>query len=537
MRHVNRAAIVSATLISFAPLALAQQPAATLPKRPVVMDPYYAVRQAAVESAAGQSPATAAQSNEAVIPASTAAATTAAAVPATTTPANGSATPAKPMVYDSYYATRRPVRRDPALVASRMQLAAHQYDETVEAQPQAATESYGYGPEGYSDQSGDGFSCAPAASMHCSRLWNEINSGRCLWANVEYLSYWLKGNGLPPLVTTSPTGTPQADAGVLGEPNTRILFGDERVVDGQRSGGRITLGGWWVGDVLGIEGNYWALGRETTNYRAVSDFSNGLASTAPILARPFTNAALGGIQDSLIVAFPGFNPPVGLQQNVSGRINISESSEVQSAGLGGKFLLACDLEKDHRMFLVGGYRFLRLDEDLGIASTIQPMAADVLPGAFINTSDLFTTSNQFHGGDVGLQSDVRRGIWIFQTTGKIAMGNMHETVMIDGQTTVFDGINTAYAHRGLLAQPNVIGFHHHDQFVVIPEFQFKLGLQLTPAVRATAGYDFMYVSRVVRPGNEVDLVIDPVTHFRPAAPIRPTDLWIQGFNTGLEFRF
>jgi len=524
MRHVNRAAIVAATLITFAPLALAQQPAA-LPKRPVVMDPYYAVRQAAVASAAGQAPATPAQGDDAVMPASTATATTAAAAPA------------KPMVYDSYYATRRPVRRDPALVASRMQLAAHQYDETVEAQPQAAAESYGYGPEGYSDQSGDGFSCAPAASMHCSRLWNEINSGRCLWANVEYLSYWLKGNGLPPLVTTSPTGTPQADAGVLGEPNTRILFGDQRVVDGQRSGGRITLGGWWVGDVLGIEGNYWALGRETTNYRAVSDFSNGLASTAPILARPFTNAALGGVQDSLIVAFPGFNPPVGLQQNVSGRINVSESSELQSAGLGGKFLLACDLQKDHRVFLVGGYRFLRLDEDLGIASTIQPMAADVLPGAFINTSDFYSTSNQFHGGDVGLMSDLRRGIWIFQTTGKIAMGNMHETVTIDGQTTINDGINQITGHQGLYAQPNVIGFHHHDQFVVIPEFQFKLGLQLTPSVRATAGYDFMYVSRVVRPGNEVSQDINTATDTTFPGPIRPTDLWIQGFNTGLEFRF
>ena len=250
-----------------------------------------------------------------------------------------------------------------------------------------------------------------------------------------------------------------------------------------------------IGDVLGIEGNYWALGRETTNFRAVSDFSNGLASTDPILARPFTNAALANMPDSLIVAFPGFIPPVGLQQNVSGRINVSESSEVQSAGLGLKHLLSIDLVRDHRLFVVGGYRFFRLDEDLGIASTIQPMANDVLPGAFINTSDLFTTSNQFHGGDVGLQSDLRRGIWIFQTTAKVAMGNMHETVMIDGNTIIFDGINQAYAHRGLLAQPNIIGFHHHDQFVVIPEFQFKLGLQLTPAVRATAGYDFMYVSR------------------------------------------
>jgi Putative beta barrel porin-7 (BBP7) len=520
MRHVNRVALVAATLLHFAPAALAQQPPAVPAKRAVVMDPYYAARQAAKEGAAGQSQPTTA-SNEAVVAASTAAAM----------PATAAVTPAKPIVYDPYYATRHPVRRDPASATYPTQLAAHEYNEAADTPSQAA-ESFGY-----SEPYADDWSAAPAASMHTSRLWNEIQSDRCLWANVEYLSFWMKGNGLPPLVTTSPTGTPQADAGVLGEPNTRILFGGDRAVDGQRNGGRITVGGWWIGDVLGIEGNYWALGRETTSFRAVSDFSNGVASTDPILARPFTNAALADLPDSLIVAFPAFNPPVGLPQNVSGRINASETSEVQSAGLGLRHLLSIDLVRDHRLFVVGGYRFFRLDEDLGIASTLQPMAADVLPGAFINTSDLFATTNQFHGGDVGLMSDLRRGIWILQTQARVAMGNMRETVIIDGQTTVFDGVNTAYAQRGLLAQPNIIGFHHHDQFVVIPELDMKLGLQLTPCLRATAGYNFTYVSRVVRPGNEVDLVIDPVTHTRPAAPVRPTDLWIQGITAGLEFRF
>ena len=49
----------------------------------------------------------------------------------------------------------------------------------------------------------------------------------------------------------------------------------------------------------------------------------------------------------------------------------------------------------------------------------------------------------------------------------------------------------------------------------------KLGLQLTPALRATAGYNFTYVSRVVRPGNEVDLTINRVTDTRPDGPDSP----------------
>ena len=49
-----------------------------------------------------------------------------------------------------------------------------------------------------------------------------------IWFQAEYLLWWIQGNPLPPLVTTSPEGTPQSNAGVLGAAGTGILFGDER---------------------------------------------------------------------------------------------------------------------------------------------------------------------------------------------------------------------------------------------------------------------------------------------------------------------
>lgn len=121
-------------------------------------------------------------------------------------------------------------------------------------------------------------------------LWNEIYSCRSMWADFDYLGFWVKGNHVPALVTTSPIGTPQSRAGVLGQPGTSILFGDQRLNTDMRSGGRITFGAWLVGDVLAIEGNYFALGTETTNYSATSVFSNGSTSD-PILARPYFNPA------------------------------------------------------------------------------------------------------------------------------------------------------------------------------------------------------------------------------------------------------
>lgn len=45
------------------------------------------------------------------------------------------------------------------------------------------------------------------------------------WVSFEYLLWWRKGQNFPALITTSPTGTAQADAGVLL--SATVLFGNE----------------------------------------------------------------------------------------------------------------------------------------------------------------------------------------------------------------------------------------------------------------------------------------------------------------------
>src|SRR6056297_3074011 len=49
------------------------------------------------------------------------------------------------------------------------------------------------------------------------------------WVTAESLLWFGKGRTMPALVTTSPAGTPQVDAGVLGRPGTQVLFGDGQV--------------------------------------------------------------------------------------------------------------------------------------------------------------------------------------------------------------------------------------------------------------------------------------------------------------------
>src|SRR5437016_2163211 len=40
------------------------------------------------------------------------------------------------------------------------------------------------------------------------------------WGQAEYLLMWIKGDPVPPLVTSSPAGTPMTSAGVLGAAST-----------------------------------------------------------------------------------------------------------------------------------------------------------------------------------------------------------------------------------------------------------------------------------------------------------------------------
>lgn len=300
-----RVAVILVAIAQMSLVAVAEEPATTAPSKPV-MDSYYARRQQKKTAAAELNPQSAvsnesspmmgpyagqsmgpslgftpaAAGSDGLIDPQAAMMPQAAAMPANAYAAGMHQTGAQP--YLMHYAN---TNQD-----------SYSGDEEV-ATPEQSYSDDGNGEyceEPCDDQaSGPGMSCFMAAVRSVPTtnvLWNEIYSCRSMWADFDYLGFWVKGNHVPPLVTTSPIGTPQSQAGVLGQPGTSILFGDQRLNTDMRSGGRITFGAWLVGDVLAVEGNYYALGTETTNYNAVSVFSNG-STTDPILARPYFNPA------------------------------------------------------------------------------------------------------------------------------------------------------------------------------------------------------------------------------------------------------
>src|SRR5262245_48937902 len=97
-----------------------------------------------------------------------------------------------------------------------------------------------------------------------------------LWFGMDILGWSTKGVHAPALLTTSPVGTPVADAGIIGQGQTRVIFGDEFLHNEMRPGGRLTIG-WWFdpNQTSGIEWHYFELDGQNIHFNAVAADGSG----------------------------------------------------------------------------------------------------------------------------------------------------------------------------------------------------------------------------------------------------------------------
>lgn len=344
---------------------------------------------------------------------------------------------------------------------------------------------------------------------------------------LEYLMWWGRGQNIPALVTTSPAGTPQAQAGVLGLPTTTTLFGDEAIQQRLRSGGRITVNYRLEdGDVVGAR--FWGLENARTDF-----FTTGAAN--PILARPFFNTQLPG-EDAVLFNFPGLT--------TDGSVIVRSGNELLGADLWFRRCLAQD--SCFQMDWLAGYQFVRMNDSLFITDSATDIAGGVVPiGTILSTSDNFRTSSEFHGGTIGLVVDNQYGPWQLDLLAKIALGNMHQTVNISGSTTITQpGLASVTTAGGLLAQGTNSGIRSRNRFAYIPEVNCNLGYRLNDQLTFTVGYSFLYLSDVVVSGGQIDRTVNLSQNPGPiVGPVRPaplfgsTDYWVQGLSLGMDYRF
>ena len=89
------------------------------------------------------------------------------------------------------------------------------------------------------------------------------------------------------------------------------------------------------------------------------------------------------------------------------------------------------------------------------------------------------------------------------------------------------------------------GTNRGDGFTAIPELGLTVGYDITPRLKATFGYTFLYWSRLIRPADQVDTDLNPtqfppgtlVGYPAPKAKFVVTDYWAQGLNFGLDYRY
>jgi hypothetical protein len=98
----------------------------------------------------------------------------------------------------------------------------------------------------------------------------------------------------------------------------------------------------------------------------------------------------------------------------------------------------------------------------------------------------------------------------------------------------------------LALSSNIGHFSRGSEVSVIPDFEAKIGYQITQRLRATVGYSILYWDNVVRAADEVDRVVNPNLLPNSGATGGPTHpvfifhrdtLWVQGVEFGLEYRF
>ncbi len=354
-------------------------------------------------------------------------------------------------------------------------------------------------------------------------MWDETR----VWLRGTGGFGWTKGNRLPALVTTSPPGTPQGLAGVLGSPGTRVVVGNSAVDDGSRTALGLE-GGWWADELqmIGLQGGWFGMDESSSSFRHRSGGD-------PILSRPFLNASTS-LQDSELVAFPGV---------LSGAVTVTTATDfggaellARSRWLGGQAV---------RIDWLAGYRFLSLDDDLEVHEPLESLSP-LSAGTLIDVRDRFSTHNQFHGITIGAAAEIRRSRWSMHLLGKIGVGGSHERVEIDGRTSItVPGGGATTAPGGLLAQRTNIGDYSQTEFAIVPELDVSVAYHFTRHLRGFVGYQIIYWSDVARSGDQVDLAVNStqippgvlVGPARPAFRFQETDFWAQSLNLGLEFRF
>jgi hypothetical protein len=345
-----------------------------------------------------------------------------------------------------------------------------------------------------------GVDCLPAAIPNHPKFYGD----------VAYMLTWVKEGANPgPLAIVAPSGAP------LFGPGSAAVIGDNHTQFDAQSGIRATVGTW-----LGCEGKFgveaagFILQRQSVGTFLGSDGAPG----SPTIARPFANLNLVPAgADALLVAAPGLPG------------SITERETVYLWGAEGNAVYNWHQDCHRRTDIYGGFSYTDLHETLGVTS-ITSIGSPVL------VDDAIGTRNQFYAGQIGTRTTFTYGKLSLVASGAIQAGVNHESIDRLGNTS-FGGTSMP---GGFLVQTSNAGRQTTDKFAVGLPSRLVLGYQVTQNLNAFIGYDFVYITNVVRPGNQTDLSFQSNangTTVRPVGGFNQTDFWANSLLAGIAVKF
>lgn len=380
----------------------------------------------------------------------------------------------------------------------------------------------------------------PVRDWFASRFGADRALGSGGFLQGEYLLWWMPGVRVPILGTTNPD--PNA-FGFIGEPGTTTLLGPGEIIGPSRQGFRVR-GGLWLDEcaTCGIDGSVFFLGKRTAD-------ASFYATQYGVITRPIFSPNIR----------PGFGmigqtgEAVTVPNVLGGGLSVNAESYFWGADVNLRHCLLSGCDWKLMGFL--GYRYLDLSEEVSVTENIvvigtSPRIPITDPiGTTILVRDTFRTENQFNGGQVGLTYERRRGRWSLDGRASVAFGVTHQELEISGvQVRTRPGQLPATFQGGLLAAGPNLGKFTRDEFSVVPEFTLNLGYWATESLKLYVGYNFLYWPNVIRPGDQIDGVVDlsfvpnappvpPSGQLRPAPLFKQSDLWVTGLQFGVEWRW
>jgi hypothetical protein len=346
------------------------------------------------------------------------------------------------------------------------------------------------------------------------------------WVGVDALLWWSKSQPLPtPVITTGPASE-GASAGNLGAPGTASLDGPLNY--GAAGGMRVNFGSWFnYSHTVGWDASLFFLGQQSAQFSAFDRTGTGaFVINEPVNGAPFVTQ----------VSAPGVE---------TGGVTVSSTSSFWGAEVNGLFNVF--RTNGWTLNLEGGFRYYELDERLNITAnstlftptTYTDNFGNVLafapPGSSVTVVDQFNARNNFYGAQAGAQLQYSMNRFFFSGETQIAVGATHEVVTVNGFTNVFPAGGTPVSLSGGNYATTQIGTYSANKFAVAPQVMLNVGYQFTPFIRGMIGYNFIYLSSVARPGNQIDNNYDGVIH--PLVPMTQSSYWAQGVNFSIQFNF